>query len=166
MDDERIQRWKDELSSDKRVQEWRDELSKVDIPGGASGALIVVVDDEVLVTILASAMLSVAGFTVETLTSGEEAVERRFTDPMPAVIMVNWLMPGMNGDEAIRLIRKREAAEGRPRIPMVFESGDVLAAPVRQADADLLLAKPFTAPHLVEAVIKAGWPRTPESVGR
>jgi CheY-like chemotaxis protein len=143
----------------------RDELSKVDIPRGASGAVIVVVDDEVLVTILASAILSVAGFTSETLTSGEEAVERRFQDPVPAVIVLNWLMPGMNGDEAIRLIREREAAEGLPRMPIVFESGDIVASDVRRADADLLLAKPFTADQLVEAVIQAGWPRTPGSVG-
>ena len=63
------------------------------------------------------------------------------------------------------VIREREAAESLPRIPIVFESGDVLAPQVRRADADPILAQPFTAQQLVEAVIEAGWPRTPGSVG-
>jgi two-component system, OmpR family, phosphate regulon response regulator PhoB len=165
VDDERIRQSMNRPFSVEQTQKWKEELSHVDIPREAAGALVLVVDDEPIIARFASGVLSLAGFTAEALTRGKAAVERRFTDRVPAVIMVNWLMPGMNGDEAIRLIREREAAEGLPRIPMVLESADILMARATGADADRYLPAPYTVREMVEAVIQAGWPRTPGSVG-
>ncbi len=139
------------------------------IPPEARGALVLFVDDEPLRRAFAMKVLGQAGFVTETLGDGAPAVERRFQDPVPAVIVMNWQMFGMHGDVrmdgdvAIRLIREREAAEGLPRMPILFESGDILSSKVRSADADGLLAMPCNVDQLVEAVLQVGWPSRAES---
>ena len=116
------------------------------------GALAVVVDDEPSVRTFCRKVLVMAGFAVETLGDGASAVERRFRDPVPAVIVMNWVMPVMDGVEAVRLIRAREAAEAWPRMPIVLESGSIIRAVATNPDVDGTLSKPFDFDDIINAV--------------
>ncbi len=85
--------------------------------------------------------------------SGFDAIELRFADPSPAMMIINGEMPGMWGQDAMREIRRREADEGLPRMPIVFESADPYAAEkVLLHDADLWLDRPFSQPQVAAVV--------------
>jgi CheY-like chemotaxis protein len=131
------------------------EPSSSSIPPEVRGALVLFVDDEPVARAVAEKVLGWAGFVTETLGDGSAALERRFQDPVPAVIFMNWAMAGMFGDEAIRLIRAREAAEGLPHVRIVLESANVPLALRRGADADATLSKPFSPEQLIAAVVHA-----------
>lgn len=70
-----------------------------------TGETILVVDDSPTETRIFSSTLMKAGYEVETATNGEEAVEvaRRIK---PALILMDVIMPVLNGYQATRLIRK------------------------------------------------------------
>ena len=53
---------------------------------------------------------------------GHAAVAIRFSTDAPDLMIINGLMPGMNGPEAIALIRERERVEGVSAQLIVIES--------------------------------------------
>ena len=125
------------------------------IPPETRGALVLVVNDEPIMQVLFRRLLEHAGFAKETLGDGASAIERRFRDPVPAVIVMNWWMPEMSGDEAIRLIRAREAAESLPRVPIVLQSASLSNAVATGPDVDATLDTPFDSRVLIDAVLRS-----------
>lgn len=73
---------------------------------GARGRVILVVDDEEALRVLAREMLGYLGFSVETVPSGEAAVERFRRGPAPDLVILDVIMPGIGGIEAFRRIMK------------------------------------------------------------
>jgi CheY-like chemotaxis protein len=60
--------------------------------------------------------------TLVTSTDGRDAVALRFADPPPDLMLINGLMPRMDGWEAVREIRLREQGDD-PHVPLVFQTG-------------------------------------------
>lgn len=118
------------------------------------GLTIAVVDDDAYVPMVIRRILehTFAERAVRVLEgdSGEDAIALRFGAPTPDLLIVNWVMSGMWGPEAISEIRRREQAEHLTRVPFIFESACVPVAPV--AGADAFLAKPFTLKDLIAVV--------------
>ncbi|MDH3977467.1 MAG: EAL domain-containing protein [Gammaproteobacteria bacterium] len=81
--------------------------------------LILVVDDDPTLRMIARATLEKAGFAVEEAEDGEEAL-RKFIQHQPAIIMLDVEMPKMNGYEACR--RLREDAVGA-HVPIIMTTG-------------------------------------------
>jgi two-component system cell cycle response regulator len=75
-------------------------------------ARILVVDDTPANVKLLSDLLTYKGYEVVTATSGAEALEKVETG-QPDLILLDILMPGMNGYEVCRTIRKNPATEIR-----------------------------------------------------
>ena len=103
-------------------------------------AVILVVDDDDDVRAAAAEMLRHAGHDVVEAASGRDALDRLDRkDPPLDLMIVDFVMPDMNGIEAARLARLK-----RPDLPIMYMSGfgnsAVLAA---QTDADHVLQKPF-----------------------
>jgi|AFSR01.1.fsa_nt_gi signal transduction histidine kinase len=65
---------------------------------------VLVVDDESTVRLLFRKILTKAGFTVLEAVDGEDAL-RQVDAAMPGVIILDWVMPGLDGPEVCRLIR-------------------------------------------------------------
>ena len=86
------------------------------------GPYVAFVDDESMHCRLAQAVLANAGYRPLLGADGTDAIALRFGDPEPAAMFLNGLMP-MPGPDAIAEIRRREAAEGLPRMPIALESG-------------------------------------------
>jgi len=104
------------------------------------GAVILVVDDDGDARVAAAEMLRYAGHHVVEVASGREALDRLDRkDDRVDLMIVDFVMPDMNGVETARLARLK-----RPGLPIMFMSGfansAVLAA---QTDADHVLQKPF-----------------------
>ncbi len=127
-------------------------------PGGeliqGGGRRILVVDDEEPIRIVTAAALQRHGFVVETAEDGSEGlVKFRQHGPFAAVV-TDLMMPGMNGYEMAREIRRHD-----PRVPIMASSGMTGEISEAGPEAGLeslgirtLLTKPYTEQHLLRTL--------------
>ena len=133
-----------------------------------AGERILVVDDNAVNQRVATLMLEHAGYVVDAVADGREALRALDGLPYDAVLM-DLEMPVMDGWTAIRAIRR--GAAGRPGIPVIALSAAVLAEDRRralEAGADLHVAKPIRNNELERAldqVLRAGPPAPGGSPG-
>ncbi|MGZ6672576.1 MAG: response regulator, partial [Solirubrobacteraceae bacterium] len=85
-------------------------------------ATILVVDDLEQNIRLLEAVLAPRGYAVVTARSGDEALERVRAEPVDLVLL-DIVMPGMDGYEVCRTLRAGEATEFLP-IVMITASGE------------------------------------------
>ena len=113
-------------------------------------ATILVVDDLVQNVRLLQAVLAPRGYTVVAATSGPEALERLASLPVDLVLL-DILMPGMDGYEVCHAIRAAEATRFLP-VVMITASGDQEKVAAIEAGADDFVAKPFDQAELLARV--------------
>lgn len=111
-------------------------------------ARILLVEDNDVNALIAGSMLANQGHQVERVSDGAEAVRRalRETD-RPDLVLMDCMMPGMDGFESTRSIRTQEEAMGLTRIPIIALSAIIDEETSRQslaAGMDDALGKPFT----------------------
>lgn len=118
---------------------------------GSSRALIV--DDDDILRRATGQMLQALGWIVDMAADGQEAIERVKRNPAGyGVVFMDWAMPRMDGDEAIREIRKIQ-----PELKIVLMSGYSLEqATAKIGDPELsgYLQKPFNIGQVREIVEK------------
>lgn len=110
--------------------------------------LILVVDDEPPIVRLVKTKLQLDGFAVVTAGRGEEALPIVEND-RPDLVILDLMMPGMDGFETLRHIRERS------RVPVIFltaRAGDVDKLRGLQSGADDYITKPFNPDELVARV--------------
>jgi two-component system cell cycle response regulator DivK len=96
--------------------------------------------------------LEFAGFDVETARDGHEALEKA-RRVMPDLILMDLALPGMDGWEATRVLKKDPATR---HIVIVALSAHALATEgerARMAGCDGFIAKPCLPPDLVEEML-------------
>jgi signal transduction histidine kinase/CheY-like chemotaxis protein/HPt (histidine-containing phosphotransfer) domain-containing protein len=112
------------------------------LPGPTSDKKILVVDDNEVNLLVAQRMLEQLGFDVDFATNGEEAVEASSRHVYAAILMDSQ-MPGMDGNDATRIIRR---AEGDSRhTPIIALTANAMAPDRSKAFAagvDGYLSKP------------------------
>lgn len=107
-----------------------------------AGRRALLADDSEADLSLTALYLSELGFTVDTAASGEEALDAALKQAPYHLIMLDWKMPGMDGEETVRKIRA--AGKGAPRFVLVtaFEALTLDTAVIGQ-EFDLILQKPI-----------------------
>ena len=117
---------------------------------GPRGAILVVEDDTDVRSLL-STVLTGAGFAVNTVTSGEAAVELMRRE-QPLLVLLDIRLPGLSGYEVCRWLRERF----RDVVPIVFMSAERKESFDRAAGlmlgADDYLMKPFLNEELLARV--------------
>jgi CheY-like chemotaxis protein/HPt (histidine-containing phosphotransfer) domain-containing protein len=115
---------------------------------------ILLVEDHEVNRVVAREILERAGIAVDIATTGLEAIAARFARSYDAVLM-DCQMPVMDGLEATRAIRAREATEPAPRVPIIA----VTASDIEghrdlcfRAGMDDHLSKPYTRRALLAAI--------------
>jgi signal transduction histidine kinase/ActR/RegA family two-component response regulator len=137
-------------------------LTPVEAPVASPGAMaqaagelrLLVVDDNATNRTVLQAMLGHLGATCGLARDGAEAVAMWEASAWDAILM-DIHMPGMDGLEAGRIIRAREASEGRVRTPILAVTASVLnheTARYLAAGMDGFVAKPISAQRLVAAL--------------
>ncbi|WP_216842580.1 response regulator [Arthrobacter sp. NEB 688] len=112
------------------------------IEGATSPWHVLVVDDDELVLEVASLSLrSVGGFSVETAVDGAHAVEACRVR-LPDVVLLDMMMPGMDGAETARAIAQLPGAAGLP-IVVLTAKGEAVRDGVGDAPVLAVLEKPF-----------------------
>lgn len=114
---------------------------------------ILVVEDEEDIQQLVSYNLVRAGFDVDCADSGEEALQR-VRDKKPDLLLLDLMLPGIDGSEVCRILRLEEPTRELPIIMLTAkgEDDDVMAG--LDLGADDYITKPFS-PGVLVARIKA-----------
>ena len=110
--------------------------------------LILVVDDEPPIVRLVRATLQSAGYAVATAARGEEALALVEAE-RPDLVVLDLMMPGMDGFETLRRIR---AAHPVPVIMLTARAGDADKLKGLQGGADDYVTKPFNPDELAARV--------------
>lgn len=109
---------------------------------------ILLVDDEEKVLDFISSFLKNEGFEIATAQSGKEALEKIKT-MNPSLVVLDWMMPNMNGLDVCRKIRKRS----KVGIIMVTAKSDELDKIVGlEVGADDYITKPFSLRELLARI--------------
>jgi len=106
------------------------------------GPLVLVVDDELGMRTAAVKMLRAEGYRVIEADSGMAAIEK-FVDEHPDLVLMDYEMPGMDGEETCRRMREVAAPEdGGRRTPILLCTAGMV--PLSQFSmADGFLVKPY-----------------------
>ena len=113
-------------------------------------ARVLVVDDQPPNVRLLEAILAPRGYDVLTASSGEEALAALDADDVDLVLL-DIVMPGMDGYEVCREIRERPGTAYLP-VVMVTASGDEQKVKALEAGADDFLTKPVNKNELLARV--------------
>jgi adenylate cyclase len=113
-------------------------------------ATVLVVDDLPQNVRLMDAVLSPLGFTVVSAMSGEEALDL-LAGELPDIVLLDIMMPGMDGYETCRRIRANPATSFIP-VVMVTASGDAEKVRAIEVGADDFVTKPLNKAELLARV--------------
>ena len=110
---------------------------------------VLIVDDESSMVSVLQRHVSNAGYTYDTASNGLEALEK-IKKEQPDLVLLDLMMPGMNGFETCRRIREDEKSR---RIPVLIitalrseSDSDAAAA----CGANEFIVKPIDGPHLAQ----------------
>lgn len=111
------------------------------------GELILLVEDDPSLRLVAERMMVRAGYRVATAGSGSEAIQLMEAQGLePDLVVTDVVMPGMSGPALVEYLRKE-----RPNLPFLYISGyPERAAELREGGfpSDVLIPKPFTMEEL------------------
>ena len=114
---------------------------------------ILLVDDEPSVLRYTKTLLEIDNYHVETAGSGEEALQRMNRGPAPNLIVLDLVMPGMDGLQTLESCKKLRPEQKVVMISCVNDTNKVVQA-IRMGASDYV-TKPFLPPQLQGAVRRA-----------
>ena len=119
---------------------------------------VLVVDDEPLIALALEAALEDAGYGVATAANGRQGLERLAEEPRPDLVLLDMMMPVMNGPAMLAAMAADPALRGIPVI--VLSSLPEEAIRDRARDVATILCKPYTAEQVLDAIVRVlGVPR-------
>jgi CheY-like chemotaxis protein len=122
----------------------------------AGPARILLVEDNDVNALIASSMLANQGHKVERACDGAEAVRRALREiDRPDLVLMDCMMPVMDGFDATRSIRAQEAALGIARVPIIALSAiidDEVEERTVEVGMDGALGKPFSSEDLRQVI--------------
>jgi CheY-like chemotaxis protein len=140
---------------------WNNKPTKTynEIPQASNGTILLV-DDEPLVRAMTGAVLTAMGWSVINVSSGEDAVQMlqhmRERDTEVDMVILDLILPcGMSGLDAVNHLR-----EIQPGVRLLACSGffgDEIGSSCLNMGFNAMLAKPFTADDLAQAVYQCAY---------
>jgi CheY-like chemotaxis protein len=117
----------------------------------SASPLIVVADDDEDILALVVLRLQRLGYRVRQARDGAEALAA-VAEERPSLVVLDAMMPRVDGYEAIRRLRAEEATASLPVILLSARARSADAEAGLDAGADRYLSKPFRSEELAEAV--------------
>src|SRR4029077_642680 len=128
--------------------------------------VVLIADDDPVILELLKATLRSDAFRLYTATDGETALNIA-RSVRPSLILLDWLMPGLDGTDVTRALRAESDPYFRD-VPIVLITAEASAAKTQEgfaAGVTDYLTKPFKAPF-VRARVRAWLARGPTACGR
>jgi two-component system phosphate regulon response regulator PhoB len=114
---------------------------------------VLVVDDEPEATELLEFNLTQAGFHVLTAATGPEAIQKARAE-LPALVVLDWMLPGLEGIEVCKMLRRDPATAAVPIIMLTAKAAELDRVLGLELGADDYVTKPFSPRELVLRVKK------------
>jgi two-component system phosphate regulon response regulator PhoB len=126
-----------------------------------SGKKILIVEDEADILELVAYNLTREGYRTLNAKSGEDALKKSRTE-MPDLIILDLMLPGIDGLEVMKTLREDSATKQIPTIMLTAkgEEADIVAG--LELGADDYITKPFS-PRVLLARVRAVLRRKPET---
>ena len=109
---------------------------------------VLVIEDEQEVREMLNFSLSRSGFEVWETANAEEAL-RRLDGPLPSLVIIDWMLPGMNGVDLVRRLRRDKHTAGLPMIMLTARGEQADKLKSFDCGVDDYITKPFSPRELV-----------------
>lgn len=116
--------------------------------------VILLVDDSPTILASMSEILKRSGFSVETCANAEAALTKVRGGVAPGLVITDYHMPGMDGVQLIRELRKLGPTRFAPMLVLTTESQQEKRDEARAAGATGWLVKPVQAAALLQVIQK------------
>jgi CheY-like chemotaxis protein len=114
-----------------------------------TGPLVMVIDDDADIREMIKVLLEIDGYRVVTAIDGVDGMEKLSAEEEPALILLDLMMPKMDGEQFIVALRR----SGRTKIPVIVMSGHSVSG--KRADkfrGHPCLTKPVELDELIAVV--------------
>lgn len=131
----------------------------------ASSQKILIADDEVYMLRLLEMTLKKGGYNILSCRNGQDALTMSATT-LPQLIVLDVMMPGLDGLEALRQLKSNPATRDIPVVVLSAKGHALTKVEAELAGAVLFLAKPFSPSQLlgeVQKILSSSSPGTPNS---
>ncbi len=113
--------------------------------------VLVVDDDPLILKVVATVLDMRDAYDVTTVTSASDALAA-VDDERPALVVTDVMMPGMDGFELTRELRRRPAMGGLPIVLLTARDSPADRAEAEDAGGDAYLTKPFSPLELLDVI--------------
>ncbi|HJV66573.1 MAG TPA: response regulator transcription factor [Geomonas sp.] len=115
---------------------------------------ILIIDDSDLVLAMAKDALEDAGYQVSTATNGIEANRYIFSRNKPDLIIMDIMMPMLDGNKKAKILKENEMSKDIPILLLSSKTDQEMRTLAEEAGADGYILKPFTAVEITSKVKK------------
>jgi two-component system cell cycle response regulator len=115
---------------------------------------VLIVDDEETILLLFKRYVNKEGYQAQSAETGQEALEKIKADP-PDLILLDVMMPDMNGYEACRVIREIPGMQKIPIFIVTALKHQVDSSDAIESGATDVLVKPISEAELMKRVKRA-----------
>jgi two-component system alkaline phosphatase synthesis response regulator PhoP len=112
---------------------------------------ILVVDDEVNITQILEFSIGAEGYEVITASNGEEAIDMARRE-QPDLIILDIMMPKIDGYEACRILKANPLTKGIPVVLLTAKGRDIDKRLGYEVGATDYIVKPFSPNKLVDRI--------------
>jgi CheY-like chemotaxis protein len=116
------------------------------------GRTVLLVDDDARNVFALSSVLERRGMRVLAATTGNEAIQLIETEPAVAIVLMDIMMPGMDGYQAMEVIRSKPEHQRLPIIALTAKAMKGDREKCLEAGASDYLAKPVNTEQLLSAL--------------
>ncbi|MFA5975587.1 MAG: response regulator [Elusimicrobiota bacterium] len=113
-----------------------------------------VVEDDISTQRMIAAHLKQHGFRPILFDSAEKAYAALRSQTLPALIILDMLLPGMSGVDLIRLIKKDKAWQQIPVVVVTVLSRNDAPSGAEESNSTYWVNKPFDANNLIQTIQK------------
>lgn len=114
-------------------------------------AKILVVDDDAVIQQLIEVNLELEGYEVDKASNGQEALDKVAQDA-PDLILLDVMMPRMNGRDVCRMLKSDPKTKGIPVIFLSARAQDMDVEAGLELGADAYVTKPFDPGMLLDTI--------------
>jgi DNA-binding response OmpR family regulator len=110
---------------------------------------VLIVDDEESITAVLQRYVTNAGYDFTTASNGQEALDK-IQEDVPDLVLLDLIMPGINGFETCRRIRANEKIKKLPVIIVTALHSQADSADAQACGANAFLVKPINGEELAK----------------
>ncbi len=112
---------------------------------------ILIIHDSPSVKAMLKFRLESGGFSVETVETGEEGIEKT-KNRQYQLILLDYNLPGINGSQVCRILKEEDNTRNTPIVLISAKNEDELCRITKEAGADGYIGLPFEGKKFIEKI--------------